>query len=333
MRRNSESTGSSGSRRGWTVVSAVALILLLLSFDSQAAWTRVESGTMAWLRSVFFLDERSGWAVGSGGTFLITSDGGNTWKQNGRITNDTLRDVYFFSERSGWLLCERDRYSSGKLPLSYTLRTEDGGSTWERIDLDSAGDRLVRFMFSKDGSGLALGEGGAIWQLREDGVSWERRELPTRHLVLDGQFVADSKSILVGGGGTVLISKGKDEWELSPQGPAAKVRLNSVFFLNGSLGWVVGTRGQIYRTVDGGRSWSSQASGVTTTLIDVYFADHQRGFVVGDGGRIIETANGGQTWISQMTGVRGVFERLTFVGRTGIAVGHGGLIMRYSPDQ
>jgi photosystem II stability/assembly factor-like uncharacterized protein len=288
---------------------------------------------LAWLRSVFFLNERSGWAVGSGGTFLITSDGGETWKQFGKITNDTLRDVHFFDERRGWLLCERDRYTSGKLSLSYMLKTEDGGATWERFDLDGAGDRLVRFAFSSDGFGLAMGEGGAVWQLQEDGISWIRKELPIRYLILDGQFLADSNGVLVGGGGTVLISKGKDEWLPSETGPKTKGRLNSVFFLNESLGWTVGTNGQIHRTDDGGRSWTAQASGLTTTLFDVHFTDSRRGFAVGESGKILETTDGGRTWNPQVIGVRGMLERLAFVGRIGVAVGHGGLIIRYTPDQ
>lgn len=333
MQNQAEPKGPYLSPSGKLVtVFVLVAFCLCLSIKSEASWVRIESGTLAWLRSVYFLDEKSGWAVGSGGTLLTTSDGGNTWKQNGKITGDTLRDVYFFDERRGWLLCERDRYSSGKLPLSYMLKTEDGGVTWELIDLESAGDRLVRFMFSKDGAGLAFGEGGAVWQLLEDGVSWKRNGLPTRYLLLGGQFLADAKSVLVGGGGTVLISKGTDEWTPSEQSPKTKERLNSVFFLNGSLGWVVGSNGQIYSTVDGGRSWSPQVSGVTNTLVDVYFADSKRGFVVGDGGRIIETSDGGRTWRPQVTGVRGVFERLAFAGGTGVAVGHGGLIMRYLPD-
>jgi photosystem II stability/assembly factor-like uncharacterized protein len=145
--------------------------------------------------------------------------------------------------------------------------------------------------------------------------------------------VAGSNSVLVGGGGTVLISKGKDEWVPSERGPKTNGRLNSVFFLNERVGWTVGANGQIHRTDDGGRSWTSQASGLDTTLVDVYFTDSQRGFAVGESGKILETTDGGRTWNPEVTGVRGVFERLAFVGRTAVAVGHGGLIMRYTPDQ
>lgn len=313
---------------GFTLV----LSCLLFSSESNAAWKRAESGTLAWLRSVYFLDEKKGWAVGSGGTFLITTNGGASWKQIGKITNDTLRDVYFFDERRGWLLCERDRFSSGSLPLSYLLKTRDGGSSWEQFDLDSTNNRLLRLVFSRNGSGFAIGEGGAIWELLEDGETWKRREMPTRYLLLSGQFIADSHRVIVGAGGTVLVSKSGGDWALPDTGPKTKERINSVFFLDEKNGWVVGAGGHIFATFDSGRTWNSQASGVSNSLFDVYFSDTQHGIAVGDGGRIIETSDGGSTWVPTVTGVKGVFERLAFSGRTGVAVGHGGLIFRYIQD-
>src|SRR5260370_19038471 len=44
-------------------------------------WSRQRSGTMAWLRAVYFLDQRHGWVAGSGGTLLETKDGRDTWKK------------------------------------------------------------------------------------------------------------------------------------------------------------------------------------------------------------------------------------------------------------
>jgi len=314
-------------------VVALFLLSLTATVESRSEWIRVESGTLAWLRSVYFLNENKGWAVGSAGTFLITADGGITWKQIGKITNDTLRDVYFSDERRGWLLCERDRYSAGAMPVSYFLKTEDAGATWERIDLDGAEDRLVRIFFSKSGTGFGLGEGGAVWELLSDGVTWQRKQLPTRYLILDGQFISDSKRILVGGGGTVLVSDGSGGWVQSDRGPRTKERLNSVFFLNEDTGWIVGSNGCIYATKDRGQNWYEQTSGLKSTLFDVVFSDLQRGFAVGDGGRIIETTDGGHSWQSKVSGVKGVLERIAFAGRTGAAVGHGGLIMRHIPNQ
>src|SRR5258705_7811517 len=74
-----------------------------------SSWTRQPSGTMAWLRSVYFLDQNRGWVAGSGGTLLQTTDGGETWKRLLALTRDTLQDVYFADENVGWLVAERDQ--------------------------------------------------------------------------------------------------------------------------------------------------------------------------------------------------------------------------------
>src|SRR6266480_1125502 len=75
---------------------------------ASAAWTRQPTGTMAWLRGVYFLDQNRGWVAGSGGTLLETIDGGQTWRRLNPLTKDNLRDVYFANEKIGWLVAERD---------------------------------------------------------------------------------------------------------------------------------------------------------------------------------------------------------------------------------
>src|SRR5689334_6556403 len=71
------------SRRTLTRCSAhcIELVLFFLPFyffllppTHAAAWTRQRSGTMAWLRAVYFLDQNHGWVAGSGGTLLETGD-------------------------------------------------------------------------------------------------------------------------------------------------------------------------------------------------------------------------------------------------------------------
>ncbi len=81
------------------------LILCFVSFQMvKAGWVKQNSGTFAWLHSVYFVNQNKGWVVGSKGTFLTTEDGGQTWKQNKKITEDNIRDVYFSDEKNGWLL-------------------------------------------------------------------------------------------------------------------------------------------------------------------------------------------------------------------------------------
>jgi photosystem II stability/assembly factor-like uncharacterized protein len=68
--------------------------------------------------------------------------------------------------------------------------------------------------------------------------------------------------------------------------------------VNSSLGWAVGSNGVVLGTQDGGTSWRSLTSFVTSgyNLDDVHFANANQGWAVGDRGRIVRSTDGGQTW-------------------------------------
>ena len=72
--------------------------------------------------------------------------------------------------------------------------------------------------------------------------------------------------------------------------------LHAIYFINESLGFVVGDSGIILRTSNGGGSWDSLPSGTTKTLNDVFFLDANTGFVVGMDTTYLETTNGGNSW-------------------------------------
>lgn len=77
--------------------------------------------------------------------------------------------------------------------------------------------------------------------------------------------------------------------------------LDAICFINANTGWVGGANGRIYKTTDGGASWTEQ----TDTLVYkgsfncIYFYDSQIGYASGGnslGTSIIKTTNGGATW-------------------------------------
>ena len=78
---------------------------------------------------------------------------------------------------------------------------------------------------------------------------------------------------------------------------------NSTYFVNVDHGWVVGDRGTIMSTVDGGTHWRSQNSNTPNRLQHVYFVDTNQGWAVGNGGVIVNTRDGGATWKQQDSGV------------------------------
>lgn len=328
-----------------STASASAFSLLLLFVISGAAlaqsnsWARQRTGTMAWLHSVYFVDQNRGFAVGSRGTLLTTLDGGQTWQQKYRPTEDVIRDVYFLDESRGWIVCERNVYDLKTVdePRTYLMNTTDGGQRWTRVQIKGADvdARIVRAVFSSGGRAWAFGEGGAIYSTRDFGANWTRLTVPTRHLLLGGTFIDDNRGWLVGAGATILqTSDGGDSWHLSRLAGAEGTRFSATSFADNRLGWAVGSHGTIYRTINGGRTWSPQNSGVTADLLDVKFLDAMEGWAVGTDGTVIYTNNGGLEWSQQRTGVGHPLERIFFVDRTHAwAVGFGGTVIHYVRDE
>ena len=306
---------------------------------SSGAWTRQNSASLSWLHGLFFLDQSRGWAAGSRGTLLSTTDSGKTWQKKTQPTEDAIRDIYFSDEDNGWLVCERNIYDlrSNNEPRAYLLKTNDGGQHWSRVNMRgaTADARLTRAIFSRSGRGWTFGEGGAIYTTNDSGENWLRLQTPTRYLLLGGAFIDENSGWVVGAGSTILqTSDGGETWHESRLPNAAKVRFNSTSFVDARLGWAVGSGGAIYRTINGGRSWHPQISGVTGDLFDVKFVDAVEGWAVGAEGTVLYTNDGGSHWTSEPSGTPHALERIFFADRThGWAVGFGGTIIAYGRAQ
>ncbi|HYG08414.1 MAG TPA: YCF48-related protein, partial [Pyrinomonadaceae bacterium] len=212
-----------------------AYCLLLAVPAAAGAWRAQASGTLAWLRGVYFVDEQRGWAVGSKGALLATTDGGRTWAVRRAPAEDTLRDVYFVNEQTGWLVCDRSIYllRTKEEPRSYLLKTTDGGQTWSRVvvtgaDVDVS---LTRVVFAGEERGWAFGEMGALYATTDGGASWERQVVPTKRLLLGGAFFAAGQGWLVGASNTILHTPdGGLQWRAGESPASAPTRFNAVYF-------------------------------------------------------------------------------------------------------
>lgn len=326
------------------VLTRAFVIVLCLLVPACANFTLAQSGTwakqrtssLAWLHSVYFLDQNRGWAIGSKGTVLATVDGGLTWQPKSSSSTDVLRDIVFLDDKNGWLVCEVNLYElkTKDQPRAYLMRTTDGGEHWRRVDLKGldVDARLVRAVFLSGGRGWTFGEEGVIYTTYDGGANWKAVLSPTRHLLLGGMFIDEFRGWLVGAGGTIIqTSDGGDTWYQTrfPQ-TQSPTRFAATSFVDNRLGWAVGSGGAVYRTVNGGRTWQQQASGIETDLLDVKFLSAQEGWAVGDEGTIIYTNDGGQHWVPEKSGTDHSLERIFFVDRNrGWAVGFGGTIVSY----
>ncbi len=86
-----------------------------------------------------------------------------------------------------------------------------------------------------------------------------------------------------------------DDWELQNPYPTANM-LSGISFVNDSTGWIVGERGTLLHTADGGQTWDVQESGTDLWLMNVAFTDENTGFASGNNSMVIYTLDGGETW-------------------------------------
>lgn len=65
-----------------------------------------------------------------------------------------------------------------------------------------------------------------------------------------------------------------------------RLHFNDVYFLNENLGYIVGDKGLIWKTGDGGKTWKTFEKFNKTNLFGIFVFSEGKGFVCGDDGLI-----------------------------------------------
>src|ERR1700719_4045221 len=110
------------------VVSATVGFAQELGKIHQPKLTPQQSGTTQLLISVSPVNSRVVWAAGTGGTYVVTTDGGQTWKAAVVPGAEALefRDVFVVSDKIAYLM------SIGNNTTDFHIyKTVDGGATWK----------------------------------------------------------------------------------------------------------------------------------------------------------------------------------------------------------
>ena len=313
-------------------IKKLSLLLVSLFFGTLSAWaqwTPAVSGTSNTLNGTYLLDSGVGYAVGSAGTILKTTDAGLTWSTLNSGTTKALFDVYFFSDSEGVAVGD-----SGVI-----LRTTDGGANW--ISVTSGVKESLRSVSFSGANGICGGTSQDILYSSDSGASWKVSQkgffgggfYGAQMLSPTLGFVAGQNSIFQGFLGTT--SDGGVHWTFdtfyfnSNEGNA-----DDVFFFDASTGITSGIlfdgRGALARTTDGGNNFSSTLFDVALHGID--FPLPTSGFAVGFLGTILHSSDLGISWSPQTSGTSAELIDVHFAsnGQDGVAVGAGGTILQTS---
>lgn len=174
-----------------------------------------------------------------------------------------------------------------QIPQGAPAAAQDG--QWRRVwPVGAASYRDVAMGSALD-AWIATAVGG-VRHTTTGGVFWTEQQLPTNALAA---IAAKGSLVCAVGEGILRSTDAGQIW--STVNPATG--LEDVHFATASLGWAVGSVGRVFRTLDGGASWTqSSLPGVGATLRAVHFVNGNQGWVVGDSGLVWRTLNGGAQW-------------------------------------
>ncbi len=106
--------------------------------------------------------------------------------------------------------------------------------------------------------------------------------------------------------------------------------LNSICFINDSVGFSCGSQGTVIKTTDRGKSWIILSDSSSIDLYDVKFISAEKGFIVGDKGTILFTDDSGQSWQRINSDTTNTYFKIYFLKNnlTGFIVGSNGILLK-----
>jgi photosystem II stability/assembly factor-like uncharacterized protein len=249
---------------------------LLISKDS-ASWTLIQTPVQSLFTSVYFSDDKHGWAVGHDATIIATQDGGQSWQlqQFKPETDKPLFDILFADANNGIAL--------GAYGMFY--RTIDGGKTWQdefHLELVGSDDQEYLKELQETDPDAYLDERASV--LPHFNRIYQHNNV--LYLIGEAGFFATSADF------------GKS-WTRHAQ------------FYNGSLFGltmtakntliVAGLRGHVFRSTDWGQSWQEVKLNHTATLNSVLTDDAGHVYLTGNAGTLLVSQDDGVTFTSMPT--------------------------------
>lgn len=294
--------------------------------DGGLQWTLQETPISCTLHSIAFLDESFGIAVGGyyypfspqgRGVLLVTRDGGAQWTLYDKTEFPVLRQVRMIDPVRILLVGESSERSPGGRFFS-----ADAGQSWKSLE-DGKTEGWKAIAYNGDRYGFGIGARGRVQIFRDRVYLSETPDLGGVRFNAVAEVPSPAAGAvggwMVGEEGLVLSTTDQGfRWSVAPgkltANTASLVDLNTVA-VRGKTLWVAGSPGtSIYRSDDGGVTWSAAATGISAPIHKIAFVDDKTGYAVGDLGTILKTENGGKNWSLQRSGgsrlaVLGVFAR------------------------
>jgi len=294
-------------------------------------WVQLNSTTSKSLYSIKFISQDTGFVAGAEGTFLKTTDGGDSWNQIISGTTIKFDDIFFVSERIGFIIGGYGGNGTGTI-----LKTTNSGSDWFELNFDSS--YSPNTIFCVDSNVIFVGGYTFIARSLNGGLNWEFKDFGNAnfssiYFINNNIGFATTSTWIrktINGGESWFVIKNNVSFDIS-----------SVYFCNEDSGYVVGGEfwfppgnnvGGGIKTKNGGTTWQDM-SGLDHLVTSIVFIAPNLGYCCGYNMDIRKTTNGGVSWLNDGiiggTGLFSIDASIPINGTVNVyAAGSGGLILK-----
>lgn len=247
--------------------------------------TKIESGVLRNLNSVYIANEKYASTVGDSGLVLTSSDDGKTWSRKNLLRSISLSDVHISQDGKAFIVGDSSS-------LYYSLNFLD---SLKQIPLEK-GYTFFRIKFLNDNIGFITGNKGLILKTNNRGINWYKVKTSTKEIIFDLSFFNDKQGFAVGWNGIILSTKdGGENWSSSGE-TITDNYLKSIDLTKEGIGLIVGGDGTVLRSTDFGRSWKKTKLNSTGGFQKVRFISENNSIVIGSRGTILISKDKGESW-------------------------------------
>jgi len=218
--------------------------------------------------------------VGSAGVVVISTDNGETWSRQILSAYPPLIDV---------VACPDSSYAA--LDFNHHIwLSNDNAKTWIKKPIDST--EVPQAMTCDSNNQIwVVASFSTILSTADQGDNWNTHSLGEDLMLTSLQFINETTAIASGEFGTILKSSDAGKtWEQMESLPG-EFYPQASYFRDSETGWVVGLRGKVLHTNDGGNSWQFQPTDIDAPLYGIKGSGSAL-YSVGDTGKVLEYANG-----------------------------------------
>lgn len=225
-----------------------------------------------------------------GGLAAAAANAQDTWVRQAPLpTNRNLTGAYFVTPDHGFV--------SGL--NQHLLETTDGGGTWTlRHGGEYGADPYYNVYFSDETRGFVIGNNNMALRSVDGGVTWTAMDGVPSGSWSHIDFLSALEGFIGANGAVAHTSDAGETWDVRSGYPNCPV-IYGMDFKDVTVGLAAGyqipsDQYGVFRTADGGRTWSRTLSGICN---DAIFVGGDRALAIGGSGyRIYESSDAGQTW-------------------------------------